>query len=729
VTSIESVLAPPPEHATTSARQPTLTVSERIAQFRYRWFPDHLLGEVLAKRWIDNTAPFLFLAIVVGLFGTLLPDLFALNSFTETLRQFGEIGLLVLAMTIVLIGGGIDLSIGSNFALANFVTLALTSLYGVPLYAAAPIAVAAGAAVGLVNGLLVGYLRLRAFLTTLVTLILLRAVVEMLLLSHSVEITAKFLPSEAWDVLGLHRFFGMPASLIVFIVVAGFFHIYLSRLKFGWRIMASGGSRRSAHNVGINVKRTVCSTYVISGALTGLAGYLYAARLASLNTDAGSGLEVVALTAAVLGGTSLGGGRGSVAKAVMGAATVVILTNGVVRLGLSSGAGQAVLGLMLAVAVAVDVRWLKNRDKVLSKVYVSPTFVAMPQAPSTNQESASPYALNTRLRDARPIGLGEIEGPEDVIVDREGHLYTGTRHGDIVRFLAPDHQRSEVFCHIGGHPLGMSFAQNGDLYVCVGGMGLYGVSPRGEVRKLTDETNRSAWSVVDDSRLRLADDLDIAPDGKVYFSEATIRYEMHSWPIDALEGRGNGRIICYDPATRQTRTVLRNLVFPNGMCLAHDGQSIYFAESWLCRINRYWIAGPKAGQMEVVIPDLPGYPDNINRASDGTYWLALMGMRGPALDLSLKMPDFRKRMARRLPQDEWLYPNINTGCIVKFNDRGQILETLWDFGGENHPMITSMREDRGSLYIGGITNNRIGCYTLEGADVNWTGYDSYWKNA
>ena len=728
MTSMNSTVAAQPDLASAPAQRPTLTLRERIAQYRYR-FPDHLLGEILAKRWSDNAAPFLFLAGVVTLFGTLLPDLFAINSFTETLRQFGEIGLLVLAMAIVLIGGGVDLSIGSNFALANFCTLALTSIYGVPLYAAAPIAIAVGAGVGLVNGLLVGYLRLRAFLTTLVMLILLRAIVEMMLLSQSVEITSKFVQSDAWDVLGLNRYFGMPASLIIFVVVAVFFHIYLSRLKFGWRIMAAGGSRRSAHNVGINVKRTVCSTYVISGALTGLAGYLYAARLASLNTDAGLGLEVVALTAAILGGISLGGGRGSVAKAAMGAATVVILTNGVIRLGLSSGAGQAVLGVMLAVAVAVDVRWMKNRDKVLSKVYVSPAFVVMPAAARTDEASGSPYAMNTQLREASAIGLGEIEGPEDVIVDREGHLYTGTRHGDIVRFFGPDHQRSEVFCHIGGHPLGMSFAQNGDLYVCVGGMGLYAVAPGGEVRKLTDETNRSTWSVVDDSRLRLADDLDIAPDGKVYFSEATIRYEMHSWPIDALEGRGNGRLICYDPATNQTRTVLRKLVFPNGVCLAHDGQSIYFAESWLCRINRYWIAGPNAGRMEVVIGDLPGYPDNINRASDGTYWLALMGMRGPALDLSLKMPAFRKRMARRLPEDEWLYPNINTGCVVKFNDRGQILEALWDFGGESHPMITSMREDRGNLYIGGITNNRIGRYALKGSAPNWTGYDSYWKKS
>ncbi len=80
-------------------------------------------------------------------------------------------------------------------------------------------------------------------------------------------------------------------------------------------------------------------------------------------------------------------------------------------------------------------------------------------------------------------------------------------------------------------------------------MGVYAVSPAGDVRKVTDETNRSLTSIIDDSRLSLADDLDIAPDGRIFFSEATKRYDLHNWPVDALESRGNGRIVCYDPAT------------------------------------------------------------------------------------------------------------------------------------------------------------------------------------
>jgi ribose transport system permease protein len=201
---------------------------------------------------------------------------------------------------------------------------------------------------------------------------------------------------------------------------------------------------------------------------------------------------------------------------------------------------------------------------------------------------------------------------------------------------------------------------------------------------------------------------------------------MHDWYADALESRGNGRIIVHDPKSGSTRTLLSDLVFPNGICTAFDGQSVLFAESWACRISRYYFDGPKKGQVERVIEGLPGYPDNINRASDGTYWLALMGMRTPALDLSLEMPGFRRRMARRVSEDAWLMPNLNTGCVLRFDENGQILESLWDQAGEKHPMITSMREHKGILYLCGIFNNRMGTLPLKGVDPDWFSSDSYW---
>lgn len=299
----------------------------------------------------------------------------------------------------------------------------------------------------------------------------------------------------------------------------------------------------------------------------------------------------------------------------------------------------------------------------------------------------------------------------------------------MLSFFAPDFKKSEIFARVGGHPLGMAFDKAGNLHTCIGGMGVYKVSPAGVITKITNETKRSLLSIVDDSRLRLPDDLDIAPDGKIFFSEATIRYEMAEWAVDALEGRGNGRLLCYDPKTKKTTTILRDLIFPNGITIMPDGESLLFAETWACRINRYYFAGAKKGQRELFIDNLPGYPDNINRGSDGKIWIALLGMRTKAFDLAMKKPEFRKRMARHIPADEWLFPNINRGCVLHVAKDGEIIETLWDKSGENLPSITSMREHKGWLYMGGVTNNRIGRIKLKDVDPNWDAHSDYWGHA
>jgi ribose transport system permease protein len=384
------------------------------------------------------------------------------------------------------------------------------------------------------------------------------------------------------------------------------------------------------------------------------------------------------------------------------------------------------VGLVLLLAIAIDVRWVKWRHSIQAKVYVSPGHLNLPPSPEIAFRSASPYAMNDRLRDVEVIGLGEVDGPEDVILDEEDNLYCSVRQGDIIRFRAPDYTRREVYAHVGGRPLGMAFDKDGSLVVCIAGMGLYRIDKMRSLQRMTTETNRSRLSVIDDSRLRLADDLDIAPDGKIYFSEATIRYGMEEWVVDALEGRGNGRIIRHDPATGATRTVMRNLLFANGMCIAHDNKSVLFAETWACRVSRYWLEGPKAGTTEIVLPILPGYPDNVNRGSRGAYWVGLAGTRTPTYDLAMTMPTFRRRMARRVASEEWLFPNVNNGCVIQFDETGRVLDTLWDATGKNHPSITSMREHRGYLYLGGVTNNRLGRIKLPNADPEWTGPASYW---
>lgn len=692
---------------------------ETITKYRYRLWPDQVLGELLQKRWMENSVTVLVLIVTIGFFSYRIPNFISVANLSDTLRQASELGFVVLGMSLVLIVGGIDLSVGAMFGLCNLITLYCVHVLALSIPLAIAITLMCGALLGAVNGLLVGYMRMRAFLTTMVTLILYKAIFDLLAYRWSVAISSVIPDSDVWDFVGSGSFLAVPTVVWTFAAIAIASHVFLTRLKAGWHVMAVGGNRRSAYNLGLKVNRVIAGSYCASGVFTALSAVFYAARLASPGADTGKGLEIIVLTAAILGGIRLGGGKGSVAKAVLGTLVVFLLTNGLLRLAVPAGESRIILAGILLLAATIDIRWSKNRHKAVQEFYVSPSYLSLPNAPPTAASSGSPYALNDRLRKVEVIGLGMVESPEDVILDEQDNIYCGSRHGEIIRFFAPDYQRMEVYAHIGGQPLGLAFDGAKTLYVCVGGMGLYRVMPDRRVEKVTDETNRSLFSVVDDSRLRLADDLDIAPDGRIFFSEATVRYEMHEWPTDALEGRGNGRIICYDPKLKKTTTVLRNLIFPNGIALASDQQSILFAQTWACSIKRYWFDGPKKGRVETVIDDLPGYPDNINHASDGNYWLALLGMRSPSFDLAMRKPGFRRRMSKQLPGDEWLFPNINTGCIVKFNEKGGILDALWDLGGANHPMITSMREHRGYLYIGGISNNRIGRYKLQGADPNF----------
>jgi ribose transport system permease protein len=666
------------------------------------------MAELMAKPWFEPAIPLALLVAATTFFVLHVPSFRNPASVNSMLREMPEFVLIVLGMGLTVISGGIDLSVGAIFGLCNFVALALIVIVGVPAWAAVLLTILAGGLIGAFNGYVVAYLKGRPFLSTLVTFIILQAILNILVVRYSPRLAVAPPKNPLWALLGHGKVAGMPTDLFVLGVVMVIGHLLLSRSRPGRHVIAVGSSRRAARHAGIVVERTLFGTYVLSGMCCALAAVFVAARLDSASADIGQNLQFTALAAAVLGGISLSGGKGTVWRVLIGGTLIFVLSSGFQRMNVAGGVYGTIVGAILLLGVGADTKWAKNRAKAVQKIYINPTLVEYGPLPDTSAEAGNAYAVNTRLQEAEAIGLGQVEGPEDVILDGEGRVYSGDRRGWIMRFSGEGFSHREVFARIGGMPLGLAFDSGGNLIFCVGGMGLYGVSPSGEVSKLTDETNRTWWKLRDNSRLRLADDLDITPDGKIYFSEATERFEAHDWILDGLEGRPNGRLIRYDPATGETRTVLRNLVFPNGVCSCHDGESLLIAQTWLCRVLRYWHSGPKQGTVEVFADDLPGYPDNINRASDGTYWIALTGMRSPAFDLAYREPGFRRRMLKRIPRDEWLYPSMNYGCVLKLSDDGEVVESLWDPGGRNHANITSMREYDGHLYIGGLENNRIG---------------------
>lgn len=692
----------------------------------YRISPQMFLGELLEKRWMEPVVPFLLMCVVFLVFVALIPDYGSLTQLQQLMRSFPEQALVAMAMALSILSGGIDLSVGAVFALANFFALYFVMVQEWPLPVALAAVLAWGALMGAVNGGLIAYAKTRPFLTTMVVLIVARALYNKLTVAYATDLASAYVDNPLWDFIGIGDVAGVPVNMICLVVIGFAAHFFLTRVRPGLHIMAVGSSRKAARHAGINVKRSLFLAYILSGMLASFAGFLYAARQNSAGTDTGVGWEVNALAAAVVGGISLSGGRGSTSRALIGAAIIFLLINGLVQLGTHGSLTTAAIGFLLLAAVAFNVKFVKHKSKILQKIYVSPTLVEFTPPPSIARDSGTVYAENDRLLAVEPIALGKIEGPEDVILDRNDHLYTVNRNGSIIRFLAPDYETREEFARIGGRPLGLAIDKDENILACVAGMGVYGVRPDRSVFKVSDETTRSRLRLKDDSRLWLADDLDVAADGKIYFSDASTRYELSDWALDGFEGRGNGGLICCDPATGKTETVLKNLAFPNGVCVAHDGQSVYWASTWLCRIYRYWIAGPRKGELELLIDNLPGFPDNINRASDGTYWLALVGLRSPVYDLAMADPSFRVRMVKQIPPDEWLCPGINYGCVLKFDDKGVVLESLWDPGATNHPTITSMREHKGYLYIGGLENNRIGRLHLPDADPTWTGWEAYY---
>jgi ribose transport system permease protein len=689
------------------------SLGSRLRHLRYKAAPQQFFAELFEKRWMEPAIPLATLVAVIVFFGISAPGFAGPANLLSSAAELAEFSLICLGMAVVMISGGIDLSVGSMFGLCNMVAILLISVVGLPVVPAILLTLVAGALLGAVNGVIVAYLKARPFLTTLVTLIIFRGVLNLLDLHYSAKTATTFVLDPVWDWFGQGKVAGIPFSFVALLVVLLLGHVVLSRSRLGWHITAVGASRRAARHAGIRVERVLLLSYVFSGLLCAAAGVFYAARLSSASARVGEGLELNVLTAVILGGISLAGGKGTVWRAFIGAATISLLGKGLLLMDVGGEVLQTVLAVVLIVAVGLDTKWGKNRGKAIQKTYVNPTLLEYAPLPDIRPGSGSPFEINDRLRDAEAIGLGKVEGPEDVIVDSQGRVYCGTRQGWIMRFSGPGFEHSEVFARIGGYPLGLGFDKDENLVVCVGGMGLYAVSPDGKHRKLSDETNRTWTRLRDDSRLRMADDLDIAPDGKIYFSEATTRFDMADWILDGVEGRPNGRLVCHDPATGRTRTVVRDLVFPNGICCSHDGRSVLIAQTWLCRILRYWHSGPDKGRLEIFMDNFPGYLDNINRASDGTYWVALNGMRSPAYDLAMRMPNFRRRMMKRIPRDEWLYPSMNHGCVVKVSERGEVLETYWDPGGEAHSTITSMREHDGYLYIGGLENNRVGRIRLQ----------------
>lgn len=320
------------------------------------------------------------------------------------------------------------------------------------------------------------------------------------------------------------------------------------------------------------------------------------------------------------------------------------------------------------------------------------------QAPQ-DQGFTGAFASNQRLAALQVAHPQLLKGAEDIVVAADGALYLSVHDGRIMR-MASWEAIPEVFADTEGRPLGMEFAADGALIVADAYRGLLSIDRNGQVQVLTQQ--------VGDSAIAYADDLDIAADGTIYFSDASTKFGARayggSYPaslLDIMEHGGHGRLLRYDPIDGSTEVVLNGLEFANGVAMSADQQAVLVVETGLYRVLKVWVAGPRAGVVEIVIDNLPGFPDNINRGFEtDTYWIGLVSPRAKALDLLSDYPRLRK-VVQRLPQ--WLRPQAQAyGHVIQMDGSGRVLQSLQDPQG-SYPQTTGVLETADYWYISSLT--------------------------
>lgn len=326
-------------------------------------------------------------------------------------------------------------------------------------------------------------------------------------------------------------------------------------------------------------------------------------------------------------------------------------------------------------------------------VPVSPAAWTPPAAP----ELEGAYAQNNRLAGIERLETGGGFAPEDVALDSLGRIYAGMDNGRIVR-LQPDGKNPQGFADTHGRPLGLIFDRAGNLIVADADKGLLSLAPDGAITVLSTQA--------DGVPFRCTNDLDLAADGTVYFTDASSKFPLATFTLDILEHRGNGRLLAYDPKTKSTRVVLGDLCFANGVAVSPDQSFLLVVETGKYRIHRVWLSGPKQGQSEVFIDNLPGFPDGVLSNGRDKFWLALVTPRDSVFDRLLPHPFLRKVVAR-LPK--FLQPAPQRySFVLGLDTNGRVVENLQDGSKGCYAEIANVVERDGMLYFGSIGESAIG---------------------
>lgn len=311
------------------------------------------------------------------------------------------------------------------------------------------------------------------------------------------------------------------------------------------------------------------------------------------------------------------------------------------------------------------------------------------------------HAPNTLLANLQRISLGTEEGPEHIVLGRDGMIYAAVASGNVLR-MNPDGSAAEVFASTGGRVLGFDFDASGNLIAADAIKGLLSIGPDRKITLLADK--------VGGDPIRYADAVVVAANGRIYFSDASTRFAPAVWGgtfeasiLDIMEQSSTGRILEYDPLRKAVRIVARGLSFANGVALSRDEQALFVSETGKYRVWKIAVGAQDLdialggnAQAQVLLDNLPGYPDNLMRGLDGKIWLGFAKPRNPTIDDMAGKPWLRA-LTLRLPRALWPIPKAY-GHVIAFTEDGKVVADLQDPTGA-YPETTAITETPERLYV------------------------------
>ncbi|MGH1364715.1 MAG: SMP-30/gluconolactonase/LRE family protein [Calditrichia bacterium] len=328
-----------------------------------------------------------------------------------------------------------------------------------------------------------------------------------------------------------------------------------------------------------------------------------------------------------------------------------------------------------------------------------------PEAPGY----VGPHAVNQKLNDLNIIPLDGGEGPEHVVLGPDSLLYMAVASGNILR-MKPDGSELEVFVNTEGRVLGFDFDAAGYLIAADAVKGLLSISPGGFIEVLVHAINGKP--------VCYANSVVVASDSMIYFSEASTRFAPRLWGgtfeasvLDIIEQSASGRILRYNPQTKSIRIVASGFSFANGVALSDDEKTLFVNETGRYRVWKVAVSAENvdvntdSNLASILLDNLPGYPDNLLRGTDGKIWLGFAKPRSPIVDMLADKP-FLRKVILRLPRALWPVPKAY-GHVIAFTEDGIIVSDLQDPTGQ-YPETTAVTETEDRLYIQSLHAKGLG---------------------